>query len=137
MQIRVRTVLLILAASFVAEACSFSSGAQQAGPGAKAATSSDPLQAAPGGALKNGVTQSNSSSRTLARTQRQTATEQIKEQEQQRVVGILPEFDITYHWDAAAMTAGQKMRLAFRSTTDPHQFAAAFLVAGYHEALWI
>jgi len=33
------------------------------------------------------------------------------------------------------MTAGQKMKLAFRSSTDPVAFAAAFVVAGYREAL--
>ena len=32
------------------------------------------------------------------------------------------------------MTAGQKMKLALRSSTDPVAFAAAFVVAGYHEA---
>jgi hypothetical protein len=33
------------------------------------------------------------------------------------------------------MTAGQKMRLSFRSATDPVAFASAFVVAGYHEAM--
>ena len=32
------------------------------------------------------------------------------------------------------MSAGQKMRLAFRSSIDPVTFAAGFLAAGYHEA---
>jgi hypothetical protein len=68
-------------------------------------------------------------------TQRQKAAEQIKEQEQQRVVGIVPAFNTSYRWDAASMTAGQKMGLALRSIADPFQFGAAFLVAGYHEAL--
>ena len=51
------------------------------------------------------------------------------------MVGVLPEFNITYHWNAASMTAGQKMGLAFHTTTDPYQFAAAFMVAGLREAL--
>jgi len=33
------------------------------------------------------------------------------------------------------MTAGQKMRLSFRSATDPVAFATAFVAAGYHEAM--
>jgi hypothetical protein len=33
------------------------------------------------------------------------------------------------------MTAGQKMKLAFRSATDPVAFGVAFVAAGYHEAL--
>jgi len=62
------------------------------------------------------------------------AEEQIKEQEQQRVVGVLPMFNIPYRSDAVSMTATQKIRLAFRSATDPVAFATPFLVAGYHEA---
>jgi hypothetical protein len=62
------------------------------------------------------------------------AEEQIKEQEHQRVLGILPSFNVVYRSDAVSLTGGQKMRLAFRSSIDPMTFAAAFLVAGYHEA---
>jgi hypothetical protein len=68
------------------------------------------------------------------KSQHQRADEQIKEQEKQRVVGIVPAFNISYRSDAVSLSAGQKMRLAFRSATDPVAFAAAFLVAGYHEA---
>jgi predicted small secreted protein len=169
MQLRFRSILLVLAASFVVAACSFSSGAQQAGSGADATTPAAVAPAAipeapmpqielvaavdpqpgqaqntkqpatrygsePGGAPNNSAAQSTSSSQTLTQTQHQIAVEQIKEEEQQRIVGVLPEFNITYHWDAAPMTAGQKMGLALRSTTDPYQFAAAYVVAGYREA---
>lgn len=68
-------------------------------------------------------------------TQKQKAAEQIKEEEQQRVVGVVPAFNVTYHSDAVSMTPGQKLSLAFRSSIDPVTFAGAFLVAGYHEAL--
>ncbi len=67
-------------------------------------------------------------------SQRQKAAEQIKEQEKQRVVGILPSFNVTYRSDAASMTAGQKIGLAFRSAIDPYQFGIAFVVAGLSEA---
>jgi len=69
------------------------------------------------------------------KTQREKADEQIKEQEKQRTVGILPAFNVSYRSDAVSMTAGQKMKLAFRSSTDPVAFAAAFVVSGYREAL--
>jgi hypothetical protein len=69
-----------------------------------------------------------------AKSRHEKAEEQIKEQEKQRVVGVLPQFNISYRSDAVSMTSGQKMRLAFRSTVDPVAFAAAFVVAGYHEA---
>lgn len=85
--------------------------------------------------------QGSSSSQTAAgqsdaeKSQHQKSDEQIKEQEKQRVLGILPAFNTTYRSDAVSLTAGQKMKLAFRSATDPVAFAAAFVVAGYHEAM--
>jgi hypothetical protein len=69
------------------------------------------------------------------KTQQQKAQEQIKEQEQQRVLGVVPNFNISYRSDAAPMTVGQKLSLSFRSAIDPFTFAAAVMVAGYHEAL--
>lgn len=68
------------------------------------------------------------------KTQREKAEEQIKEQEHQRVLGIVPQFNTTYRSDAVSLTAGQKISLAFHSAVDPFTFAGAVLVAGYHEA---
>ncbi|MGD0734577.1 MAG: hypothetical protein ABR976_05490 [Terracidiphilus sp.] len=68
------------------------------------------------------------------KSQREKAEEQLKEQEKQRTLGIVPAFNISYRQDAVSMTAGQKMKLAFRSSTDPVTFGGAALVAGYHEA---
>lgn len=101
----------------------------------------DPAAPDPGGALKNGAASSSSSQQNSVlqsgaqQTQHDEAAQQIKEQEKQRVVGVVPQFNTTYHWNAASMSPSQKMGLALRSMTDPFQFAAAFLVAGYHEAL--
>jgi hypothetical protein len=69
------------------------------------------------------------------KSQHEKAEEQIKEQEKQRVVGVLPSFNVSYRSDAVSMTAEQKMKLAFRSVIDPVAFGAAFLVAGYHEGM--
>ena len=69
------------------------------------------------------------------KTQYEKAEEQIKEQEKQRTVGVVPAFNVSYRADAVSMTAGQKMKLAFHSQVDPVAFAAAFVVAGYREAL--
>lgn len=66
--------------------------------------------------------------------QHQTAQEQLKAEEKQRILGIVPYFGTTYISNAASLTAGQKMQLAFRSSIDPFTFAAAFVVAGLHEA---
>jgi hypothetical protein len=69
------------------------------------------------------------------KSQHDKAEEQMKEQETQRVVGVVPAFNVSYRSDAVSLSAGQKIRLAFRSSVDPVTFAAGFLVAGYHEAL--
>jgi len=66
-------------------------------------------------------------------TKHQQAQQQIQEEEKQRVLGVVPTFGTTYHWDAVSLSAGQKMQLAFRSAIDPFTFAAAGMVAGLHE----
>jgi hypothetical protein len=93
---------------------------------------SSPAQAPPA--------QGSSSSQTGApqpgtQTQQQQGDQQIKEQEKQRTLGVLPAFNVSYRADAVSLTAGQKMKLAFRSATDPVAFGIAFVVAGEHEAL--
>ncbi len=70
-----------------------------------------------------------------AQTEHDKAEQQMKEEEKQRVLGIVPAFNTSYRSDAVSLTAGQKIRLAFRSSTDPFAFAGAFLVAGYHEGM--
>jgi len=69
------------------------------------------------------------------RSQREKADEQLKEQEKQRVLGVVPNFNISYRSDAVSLTAKQKVSLALHSATDPVTFGVAILVAGYHEAL--
>jgi hypothetical protein len=67
-------------------------------------------------------------------SQRQKADLQVKEQEHQRVLGIMPSFNVSYRGDAVSLTAKQKIHLAARSAVDPFTFAGAFMIAGYHEA---
>ncbi len=111
---------------------------QQAPAGQSQATSHSATDATPSQA---GAAQGSFSSQTSAqqsgaeKSKHEKAEEQIKEQEKQRVVGILPSFNVSYRSDAVSMTAGQKMKLAFRSSIDPMTFAAGFVVAGYHEAM--
>src|SRR5579871_3206747 len=66
-------------------------------------------------------------------TQREKAQEQIKEQENQRVLGVMPAFNVSYRGDAVSLTSKEKMRLAFRSAVDPFTFAGAVVVAGWGE----
>jgi hypothetical protein len=69
------------------------------------------------------------------KSKREKAEEQLHEQEKQRVLGVVPSFNISYRSDAVSLTAAEKMKLAFRSATDPVAFGVAFVVAGGHEAL--
>ena len=62
------------------------------------------------------------------------AEEQLKEQEKQRVLGILPNFYVSYVPDAAPLTSGQKFRLAWRSTFDPVNLVLTAAVAGAQQA---
>jgi hypothetical protein len=66
-------------------------------------------------------------------SQHDKAAAQIKEQEKQRIAGILPSFNVTYRSDAVSMTASQKISLAFRSAIDPYAFGVSFIVAGFSE----
>jgi hypothetical protein len=111
----------------------------QGQPTAPSQTAPPPAPAAPPSPTEG--TQGSSSSQPAAqqpeaeKSQHEKAEEQIKEQEKQRLVGVVPQFNISYRADAVSMTAGQKMKLALRSTTDPVAFGVAFVVAGYHEAM--
>ena len=83
----------------------------------------------------NSGTQPPAQQQTDNRTQQQKAEEQLKEQEHQRVLGIVPAFNTSYRSNAVSLTAGQKIELAFRSSVDPATFGIAFVVSGLHEAL--
>ncbi|MGC2403401.1 MAG: carboxypeptidase-like regulatory domain-containing protein [Acidobacteriaceae bacterium] len=62
-------------------------------------------------------------------TEKELATEQVKAQEQQRTLGIFPNFYSSYIWNAAPMTSGQKYQLAARSVADPFNFIGTGLFA--------
>ena len=85
-------------------------------------------------ALEGSSSQPSSGQSGGAQTPREKAEQQIKEQEKQRVFGIVPAFNTSYRSDAISLTARQKITLAFHSSTDPVTFGTALLVAGYGEA---
>lgn len=62
------------------------------------------------------------------------AAEQIKAQEKQRLIGILPNYYISFVHDAAPMTAKQKYGLALHEFLDPTRFAGTAIVAGVEQA---
>jgi hypothetical protein len=67
-------------------------------------------------------------------TPAQLAQEQVKAAEQQRVLGVLPNFYSSYIWEAAPLNPGQKFDLAFHSITDPVEFLGTGIVAGAEQA---
>ena len=64
----------------------------------------------------------------------EVAQEQIKEQEKQRVFGIVPNFYVTYDRDPVPLNARQKFHLAWKSTTDPVTFIGVGMLAGFEQA---
>ena len=49
----------------------------------------------------------------------EVATEEVKEQEHQRVLGFIPNFYVSYVPNAVPLVPRQKFRLAWKSSTDP------------------
>jgi carboxypeptidase family protein len=52
-------------------------------------------------------------------TRREIAEAQMKSEQQQRIFGVLPNYYVVYFPDPVPLSAGQKMRLAFRLAIDP------------------
>jgi len=71
---------------------------------------------------------------TVALTQVELAEVQIKDQEKQRVLGIIPNFYVSYVPDAVALTSKQKFELAWRSSVDPFTFVGVGAIAGGQQA---
>jgi hypothetical protein len=69
----------------------------------------------------------------VAVTQEQIAEEQIKVEEQQRVIGIIPNFYVSYVPDAVPLTAKQKFKLAARTVVDPFTFVVVAGAAGIEQ----
>jgi Carboxypeptidase regulatory-like domain len=62
------------------------------------------------------------------------ATAQIKEQEKQRVFGLIPNFYVTYRDDPAPLAPKHKFELAWKSASDPVTLAGVGVLAGIDQA---
>lgn len=67
-------------------------------------------------------------------TQQDIAAAQLHFEEQQRLIGIFPNFFVTYDSNAAPLTAKQKFSLALRSAADPGNLMLVGTVAGVQQA---
>lgn len=68
------------------------------------------------------------------KSQHEKAEEQLKEQERQRIAGVMAAFNTTRNRDAVPLSPGQKFRLFFKSATDPWPFFLTGVVAGIGQA---
>lgn len=66
-------------------------------------------------------------------SQVEVAEEQIKIEEKQRVLGVLPNFYVSYIPDAVPLTAKQKFKLAFRTVIDPFTLVSVAGSAGIQQ----
>ncbi|HEX3985128.1 MAG TPA: carboxypeptidase-like regulatory domain-containing protein [Acidobacteriaceae bacterium] len=64
----------------------------------------------------------------------QLATEQVHVAEQQRVLGIVPNFYVVYDANPAPLTTKLKFSLALRAETDPVTFAGAAFISALQQA---
>ena len=67
-------------------------------------------------------------------TNYQLAEEQIKVEETQRVLGVIPNFYVTYQQDALPLRPKQKFELAWKTNVDPVTFAGSGAFAGVQQA---
>ncbi len=65
---------------------------------------------------------------------KELSEEQLKKQEQQRILGVIPAFNSVYEGSVPPLTPGQKFRLMFKSTTDVYVFGFAAITAGIGQA---
>jgi hypothetical protein len=66
--------------------------------------------------------------------QAQVAEDQVKVEEQQRLVGIFPNFYVSYLTNAAPLTTKLKFRLAWKTVIDPFTFVIMAGAAGFEQA---
>jgi hypothetical protein len=64
----------------------------------------------------------------------QVAEAQVKDEERQRVLGVFPNFYVTYDPHPLALTPKQKFELAWKTTIDPVTFAIVGGIAGVQQA---
>ena len=78
--------------------------------------------------------QSTASQTGNAQNQHDQAEQELKQQEKQRVMGVMATFNTTTNKDAAPLSPSQKFKLFFKSATDPWPFLLAGAVAGIGQA---
>jgi hypothetical protein len=66
-------------------------------------------------------------------TKEELAEEQVKEEEKQRILGVIPNFLVTYDHDPVPLNARQKYELAFRTMIDPETIGMDLVSSGVQQ----
>jgi len=61
------------------------------------------------------------------------AEDEIKVEEHQRLIGVIPNFYVAYNWNSAPLSTKQKYKLALMNTIDPANVGIAVAIAGYEQ----
>lgn len=96
-----------------------------------------PAETAPttGGASAQSVQSSSAqSSQDTKEADRLKGQQDLQREEHQRVMGVMPAFNMTSDHDALPLTPGQKYQLFFKSARDPWPFGLAAFTAGIGQA---
>ena len=64
----------------------------------------------------------------------EVAEAEMKAEEKQRLLGVLPNFYVSYIPDAVPLNVKQKFKLAWKATVDPANFVVTGIVAGVQQA---
>jgi len=70
----------------------------------------------------------------VTQTREEIAQQELHVEEEQRLMGVIPNFYVTYQSDAAPLTKKQKLQLGWKFTIDPVSFAITGLIAGAEQA---
>ncbi|HTQ56753.1 MAG TPA: carboxypeptidase-like regulatory domain-containing protein [Bryobacteraceae bacterium] len=65
---------------------------------------------------------------------RELAVQQVKAEEKQRLLGVFPNYFVSYEPDAAPLTVAQKFQLGWKTLIDPVTLLGAGVVAGIEQA---
>jgi hypothetical protein len=70
----------------------------------------------------------------VSMTREELAEKQIKVEEKQHVLGVIPNFYVSYDHNAVPLTSHQKFELAWKSSIDPFAFIGTGIGAGIEQA---
>lgn len=72
---------------------------------------------------------------TVAPSQEEVATIQLNQEVKQRLLGVLPNYFVTYESHPAPLTPSQKLHLSLKTLLDPTTFAAAGITASIQQEM--